>query len=123
MADRILCKTFRKSTFWSATIHPCDYVSELLKPERYRQGRLLAALATLIAARYKLRVAEADWDRQRIDPHLLMRIAVVDEQGKVLAAGRDLRALKQRLAQQGQEEARTWLRHFNTIAQNLTVRV
>jgi alpha-amylase/alpha-mannosidase (GH57 family) len=26
-------------------------------------------------------------------------------------------------AQQGHEEARTWLRHFNTIAQNLTVRV
>ena len=26
-------------------------------------------------------------------------------------------------AQQGQEEARTWLRHFNTIAQNLIVRV
>jgi hypothetical protein len=26
-------------------------------------------------------------------------------------------------AQQGHEEARTWLRHFNTIAQNLIVRV
>ena len=26
-------------------------------------------------------------------------------------------------AQQGDEEARTWLRHFNTIAQNLTVQV
>jgi hypothetical protein len=26
-------------------------------------------------------------------------------------------------AEQGLEEARTWLRHFNTIAQNLTVRV
>jgi len=80
-----------------------EFSRELLKTDRYRQGRLLAALATLIADRYKVSVSETDWDRSRIDPHLLMRIEVIDEQGRLLAADRDIRVLKQRLAQQGED--------------------
>lgn len=80
-----------------------EFCRQLLKPERYRQGRLLAALTTLIADRYKVSVSEADWDRTRIDPHLLMRIEVLDEHGKVLDADRDIRELKRRLAQQGDD--------------------
>ncbi len=77
-----------------------EFCRELLKPQRYRQGRMLAALSSLIADRYKLNVTEVDWDRSRIDAHLLMRIEVVDENARVLAAGRDIRAIKRQLADQ-----------------------
>ena len=75
-----------------------ELTAALCRSERFRQGRLLAALATLLAERYRLQVTEADWDRERITPHLLMNVQIVDDDGKVLAAGRDLRLLKERLA-------------------------
>jgi len=80
-----------------------EFCRDLLRPARYRQGRLLAALASLVSARYKLVVSESDWDRSRIDSYLLMRVQVEDEQGKILAAGRDIRQLKTKLAKQGQD--------------------
>jgi ATP-dependent helicase HrpA len=75
-----------------------EFSSELLKPERYRQGRLLAALASLLAQRYNLQVSESDWDRERVAQHLLMYVQVVDDQDGVVAAGRDIRVVKTQLA-------------------------
>ncbi len=75
-----------------------EFSRELLKPERYRQGRLLAALASLLAQRYNLQVSEGDWDRERVAQHLLMYVQVVDDQGGVVAAGRDIRVVKTQLA-------------------------
>ena len=50
-------------------------------PDRFGQGRLLVALAGLLADWYQLRVAEQDWDRSRIDSHLLLNIKILDETG------------------------------------------
>lgn len=79
-----------------------DKVTELseslMNPSRYRQGRLLAALADLLADRYRLHVSEMDWNRERIDAHLLMYVRILDDDGKVLASGRDLVSLRQELA-------------------------
>ncbi|MEM7078904.1 MAG: ATP-dependent RNA helicase HrpA [Pseudomonadota bacterium] len=69
----------------------------LLHPERYRQGRLRSALQEVLAQRYRLAVEDSDWDRTRIAEHLLFYIRVVDADGKTVAAGRDLQALKERL--------------------------
>lgn len=75
-----------------------ELCATLLKPDQYRQGRLLSALGSLLNDRYRLTVSETDWDRERIDEHLLMHIEIVDDNGKVLGAGRDVRELKKRLA-------------------------
>ncbi len=75
-----------------------DLCASLLKPERYRSGRLLAALRELLAERYRLQVSEQDWDRSRLPAHLKMHVRIVDSDGRVLQAGRDLAALKAELA-------------------------
>ncbi len=79
-----------------------DKVAELcvslLKPDRYRSGRLLTALKELLSERYRLQVAEQDWDRSRLPPHLLMHVRIVDGDGGVLREGRDLTMLKSELA-------------------------
>lgn len=82
-----------------------DISSTLLKPGRYRQGRLLPALTEVIADNYGVRVQAADWDRERVDSHLLVNVRVVDGEGKLLAQGRDLGVLKSEFA--GQIESRT----------------
>ncbi len=71
-----------------------ELTSALLQEGTYRHGRFLSALAQLLKDRYRLEVTEADWDRERVDPHLLMRVVIEDADGKVLAKGRDLRRLK-----------------------------
>lgn len=71
--------------------------ARLLHPESYRQGRLLSALATLLRDLYRLQVDPGDWDQERLPEHLRMHCRVVDEGGAVLATGRDLQILKNRL--------------------------
>ena len=77
---------------------------ELLKPAAYRHGRLLSALGALLSQRYRLQVAESDWDRTRVDEHLLMRVEVLSPDGRVLAAGRNLRSLKRELTGQASQD-------------------
>jgi ATP-dependent helicase HrpA len=72
-------------------------VQRLLQPNTYRQGRLLSVLATLLRDLYRVQVATEDWDQQRLPEHLRLFCKVVDDEGKVLASGRDLQALKDRL--------------------------
>jgi ATP-dependent helicase HrpA len=45
-------------------------------------------------------VARADWQPERIPDHLRMTFRVVDEQGQMLAQGKDLAALRERLKPQ-----------------------
>lgn len=67
----------------------------LLADQRYRKGRLLSALSSLLKDWFGLTVDEQDWDRTRLDKHLLLNLRILDEQGKVLRAGRQLSELKQ----------------------------
>ena len=75
-----------------------ELCAALTKPDAFRQGRFLTALASLVQDRYGLRVDEADWDRERVDDHLKLYVRVVDGNGKALTSGRDLRFIKQKLS-------------------------
>lgn len=72
--------------------------SRLLRPDTYRQGRLLSVLTTLLRDLYRLQVGAEDWDVERIPEHLRLCCKVVDENGSVLGAGRDLQELKGKLS-------------------------
>ena len=75
-----------------------EFTQQLTQPGRFRQGRLLTALAALVVERYNLQLSESDWDRERVAPHLLMYVQVIDDQGGILDGGRDIREVKSRLA-------------------------
>ena len=64
----------------------------------YRQGKLAAALAKALGDIYGLQIDATDWDRSRIDPHLLMNVKVVGLEGELLDQSRDLDLLKARFA-------------------------
>ena len=70
----------------------------LMRPDRYRHGRLDVALAEVVHDVAGVRVDASDWDRARVDSHLWMNVQVVDAEGRVLAEGRDVEALKRRFA-------------------------
>ena len=55
---------------------------------------LTEVLAERLAEMTGVRVPPEAWDEDRLPPHLRMRIEVLDEGGRPLAAGRDLEALK-----------------------------
>nr|WP_256436584.1 ATP-dependent RNA helicase HrpA [Conexibacter sp. SYSU D00693] len=63
---------------------------------RLRPGRepLLEAVAREVAALRGVRIAYADWDLERVPDHLRLAFRVEDEQGRVVAEGRDLDALR-----------------------------
>ncbi len=61
------------------------------------------ALADAVRAAAHIPVTASDIEWERVPDHLRMRFAVVDQRGRDLAAGRDLGALQERLA----ERART----------------
>ncbi|MAD93014.1 MAG: hypothetical protein CMP85_04210, partial [Gammaproteobacteria bacterium] len=72
--------------------------SRLLRPDTYRQGRLLSVLTTLLRDLYRLQVGAEDWDVERIPEHLRLCCKVVDEKGSVLGVGRELQELKGKLS-------------------------
>lgn len=75
-----------------------DIVALLRSADRFRQGRLLPALGEILVDNFGLNVAADDWDRERVDPHLLMNIRVVDGDGHVVGQSRNLGELRSRFA-------------------------
>jgi len=75
-----------------------EIVARLLADNVYRQGRFLSALGSVLQDLYKISVDAADWDAQRIPTHLQINVRVVDEQARILAAGRDLNVIKAQLS-------------------------
>jgi ATP-dependent helicase HrpA len=69
-------------------------VLERLEP---RRRPLLDALAAEIEAQRGVRIAPTDWDLSRLPTYLKMTFSVEDEQGKVIAAGQDLSALREQV--------------------------
>jgi len=70
----------------------------LLSPRRYRQGRLPVALADVLRNEFRVDINGADWDRERIDPHWLVNVQVLNEQGRVIDQARDVHELQNRFA-------------------------
>jgi ATP-dependent helicase HrpA len=75
-----------------------EIVARLLADNIYRQGRFLSALGSVLQDLYRISVDAADWDALRIPTHLQINTRVVDEQGRILAAGRDLNQIKAQLS-------------------------
>ena len=67
---------------------------ERLEP---RRGPLLEALGAEIEAQRGVRIEVTDWDLARLPAYLKMTFSVEDEQGRVLAAGQDLGALREQV--------------------------
>jgi ATP-dependent helicase HrpA len=67
-------------------------VLDNLKP---RQRPLLEALASEIELQRGVRIAPTDWDLGRLPAYLKMTFSVEDEQGRVIASGQDLSALRE----------------------------
>jgi ATP-dependent helicase HrpA len=93
--------------------------SHLLHPDRYRKGRLLSALKMLLADWYRVKVDEQDWARERVAPHLLMNLKVLDEQRQVLRQSRHLSELKTRFSASASDQSEAAAGKF--VAVNLTV--
>ncbi len=64
------------------------------------EGGLLASLSRQLRRIAGVDVSEDDWRLETMPAHLRMNFAVVDDQGRELARGRDLEQLQQRLREQ-----------------------
>ncbi|MBU0500957.1 MAG: ATP-dependent RNA helicase HrpA [Gammaproteobacteria bacterium] len=77
-----------------------DYAERLSKSLEASDRPLLRALGEELKRLSGVQVPEDAWDMSSLPPHLRMNYRVVDDQGKILGAGRNLAELKQRLVGQ-----------------------
>ena len=86
-----------------------EMTAVLLRPDRYRQGSLLAALAERVEADYGVVIGASDWRPDAIAPFLRVNVQVRGPRGRVVDQDRDLEALQGRLlarVERGAEAAR-----------------
>ena len=81
-----------------------DYAQACLEAIDQRQGDLLAALATQLKRMTRIDVPRSAWRESLLPRHLLCGFELVDEQGKRLAAGRDLAALQRDFGERAQRD-------------------
>ena len=74
-----------------------DVAAKVLENLEPRKRPLLEALASEIEAQRGVRIAPTDWDLTRLPAYLKMTFSVEDEQGKVIASGQDLSALREQV--------------------------
>jgi ATP-dependent helicase HrpA len=74
-------------------------VAEIVREFKPSGTSFLPDFATFLHRRYGVAVKASDWPANALPAHLRPRIAIVDDQGKALAAGRDLTQLQQSLKQ------------------------
>ncbi|MDX1268727.1 MAG: DUF3418 domain-containing protein, partial [Oceanisphaera sp.] len=77
-----------------------NFAEALLAAMTPLEGELLDQMEKHLRRMTGVTVPREDWDWQALPVHLIMRFCVLDADGKVLAAGRDLEAIK--LSLQGQ---------------------
>lgn len=71
-----------------------EEIARELKPE---SGSLLEALSAFISARYKVAVTAESWPEDALPRHLKPRVQVMGPGEKVIAAGRDLKAVRSQI--------------------------
>jgi ATP-dependent helicase HrpA len=74
-----------------------DVAAKVLETLEPRKRPLLEALASEIEVQRGVRIAPTDWDLTRLPAYLKMTFSVEDEQGKVVASGQDLSALREQV--------------------------
>jgi ATP-dependent helicase HrpA len=75
-----------------------DVAAEVLARMRPRSEPLLEALGRELEALRGVRVPRSAWDVARLPAHLRMTFAIEDEQGRVVASGHELTALREEVA-------------------------
>ncbi|OZI61378.1 ATP-dependent RNA helicase HrpA [Bordetella genomosp. 11] len=83
------------------------------------QQGLLDALAADMWEQVKVRPAPADFKLETLPPHLFMNFRVVDEHGRMLAAGRNLASLKAEFGRQAQADFQQLAARDTQVAQAL----
>ncbi|WP_416137339.1 ATP-dependent RNA helicase HrpA [Halomonas sp. HK25] len=68
---------------------------------------LTEALGEFLRRRTGARVHPDDWQRDQLEPHLVMNLKVVDHEGRVLGQGRDVRELERRFEAAAGQGARS----------------
>ncbi len=81
--------------------HFADACIEALTP--YKEGSLLDALAWHLRRMTGVEVPREAWKADELPPHLSMNFQLVDEQGRPIAAGRDLERLQRDFGAQAQQ--------------------
>jgi len=71
-----------------------DTVEIVAKEMPPSEDSLFSALSQFVKRRFRAEIPEDEWARVEIPKHLKVRLALTDHQGKELAAGRDLEALR-----------------------------
>jgi ATP-dependent helicase HrpA len=79
-----------------------DYARAALERIRPEGGPLLETLARELGRLTGDPVPEGSWQWDRVPPHLRLRYLVEDEAGRFLAAGKDLGALQEQLAERAE---------------------
>jgi ATP-dependent helicase HrpA len=79
-----------------------DYARDAMKRITPEDGPLLEVLARELGRLTGDPIPPGSWDWERVPPHLRVRFLVEDEAGRPLAAGRDLRALQEQLAERAE---------------------
>ena len=74
-----------------------EMTAVLLRPDRYREGGLLAALAERVEADYGVVIGASDWRPDAVAPFLRVNVQVRGPRGRVVDQDRDLGALQGRL--------------------------
>jgi ATP-dependent helicase HrpA len=91
---KALPKVIRRS------LMPLDVrASEVAREFTPGRGDFLSALAEFLTRRYRIHIKVSDWPAQHLPAHLCPRVEVVDKNARPIAAGRDLEALQQKIAQ------------------------
>jgi ATP-dependent helicase HrpA len=74
---------------------PMSETSEVIVKEMPRQPErsLFAALAEFVKQRFRMDIPASEWKRAAVPEHLRLRVAVLDQAGKQVLAGRDFQAL------------------------------
>ena len=93
---RSLPKSLRRS-FVPAPDHARALVEVLSRHDNPMTEQLTDAMARELRVRTGVVVLHDEWDLQRVPDHLRMTFVVEDEQGTVVAQGKDLEAVKQDL--------------------------
>ena len=75
-----------------------DFVRAALERMPFAQGSLTETLGRELLRMTGVRIADEAWAEVELEPHLLMRIEVLDAEGKVITAGREHAALCAELA-------------------------
>ncbi|MCY3541940.1 MAG: ATP-dependent RNA helicase HrpA [Gammaproteobacteria bacterium] len=74
-----------------------ELVPLLLQDGHYRVGHLAEVLSQRVLALFQVEIAATVWSVEDVSKHLIVNVQVVDQQQKVIAQGRNLADLRQRV--------------------------